>query len=171
VFNPPPLCFLPPSLPVQFFVAFDDPAVQLPQAIAWYTLCILIVNTYMLICSFQCPAIAISNFFWLELSEILLVIGQFNQQPAGTGCIKAGAVIQIILAISCQSPPDLCPPGTPTCAAAASLALPPALPLPAWHSHSALPLPGWHSPGSLALPVPGWHFVRPELCARERHSL
>lgn len=87
---------------MQYFGAFAEPAIELPQAIAWYTLCILIANSYMLICSLQCPAIAISNFFWLELSEILLVIGQFNQQPAGTGCIKAGAVIQIILAISCQ---------------------------------------------------------------------
>lgn len=87
---------------MQYFGAFAEPAIELPQAIAWYTLCILIANSYMLICSLQCPAIAISNFFWLELSEILIVIGQFNQQPAGTGCIKAGAVIQIILAISCQ---------------------------------------------------------------------
>lgn len=86
----------------QFFTAFADPAVELPQAIAWYTLCILIVNTYMLICSLQCPAIAVSNFFWLELSELLLVIGQFYQQPAGTGCIKAGGAVQVILAISCS---------------------------------------------------------------------
>ena len=82
--------------------------------IAWILLAFAIFNTYMLIWSTQVNAAVFGVFLTLELTEIILFIGNFS---GSSGTVKFGGYVGVLTAISPGTPRR---PGSPTGWAAAS---------------------------------------------------
>jgi len=70
-------------------------AAQLGNDLAWITLAFLIFNTYMLIFSLYVNKAVFTVFLTLELTELILIIGNFS---SSTSAIKVGGVVGIITA-------------------------------------------------------------------------
>jgi succinate-acetate transporter protein len=69
-------------------VAGKVPAAEVPPSLAWILLAFLIFNTYMLLWSTRVNAAVFLVFLTLELTELLLVIGNFNGDAAGKGFVQ-----------------------------------------------------------------------------------
>jgi uncharacterized protein len=63
--------------------------------VAWILLSFAIFNTYMLIWSTQVNAAVFAVFFFLEITEIVLFIGNFS---GSSGTVKFGGIVGIITA-------------------------------------------------------------------------
>jgi succinate-acetate transporter protein len=72
--------------------------VNVPHALGWFVLAFAIFNTYMLISSLRLNMAVFGVFLTLEITEILLFIGYFNGQGAGTGWVQIGGVVGVITA-------------------------------------------------------------------------
>jgi succinate-acetate transporter protein len=70
-------------------------AAQLGNDLAWITLAFLIFNTYMLIFSLFVNKAVFSVFLTLEVTELILIIGNFG---SSTSAIKLGGYLGIITA-------------------------------------------------------------------------
>ncbi|MGD0810702.1 MAG: acetate uptake transporter [Acidimicrobiales bacterium] len=70
-------------------------AAQLGNDLAWITLAFLIFNTYMLIFSLFVNKAVFSVFLTLEITELILIIGNFG---SSTSAIKLGGYLGIITA-------------------------------------------------------------------------
>ena len=64
--------------------------------IAWILLAFAIFNTYMLLWSTQVNAAVFAVFLTLELTEIILFIGNFSNS---SGTVKFGGIVGIITAV------------------------------------------------------------------------
>lgn len=72
---------------------------NLPNALAWFLLAFAIFNTYMLLHSTRVSVAVFLVFLTLEITEILLVIGFFNEAHGGTsGITQAGGWAGIVTA-------------------------------------------------------------------------
>jgi succinate-acetate transporter protein len=73
---------------------------NLPNAVAWFLLAFAIFNTYMLLWSTQVTVAVFAVFLTLEITEILLVIGNFvaAHGHANNGWIHAGGWVGILTA-------------------------------------------------------------------------
>lgn len=74
-------------------------AVNIPHALGWFVLAFAIFNTYMLISSLRVNVAVFAVFLTLEITEILLFIGYFAGQGAGTGWVQFGGIVGIITAL------------------------------------------------------------------------
>jgi len=84
------------GLYVTLVVPADKPtAAQVGNDLGWILLAFLIFNTYMLMWSTQVNTAVFAVFLVLELTELLLVIGNFS---SSTGWIKTGGVVGVITA-------------------------------------------------------------------------
>ena len=81
--------------------ASDLTGANLPNAVAWFLLAFAIFNTYMLLWSTQVSVAVFLVFLTLEATEILLVIGNFDEAHgnANNGWIHLGGWVGIITAI------------------------------------------------------------------------
>jgi hypothetical protein len=70
-------------------------AAQLGNDLAWITLAFLIFNTYMLIFSLFVNKAVFAVFLTLEITELILIIGNFG---SSTSAIKLGGYLGIITA-------------------------------------------------------------------------
>ena len=64
---------------------------DVPNTVAWFLLAFAIFNTYMLIWSMRVNKAVFGVFLTLEITEILLVIGNFNCRRTATRSIRLGA--------------------------------------------------------------------------------
>jgi succinate-acetate transporter protein len=73
---------------------------NLPNALAWFLLAFAIFNTYMLLWSSQVSLAVFGVFATLEATEILLVIGNFEEAHghANSGWIHWGGWVGIVTA-------------------------------------------------------------------------
>ena len=83
------------------FALLVAPHAASPAAVAndegWIVLSFLIFNTYMLLWSLFVSKAVFAVFLTLEVTEILLVIGNWNHN--GSGFLKAGGVVGVITAL------------------------------------------------------------------------
>ncbi|MGH7903696.1 MAG: acetate uptake transporter [Candidatus Dormibacteraceae bacterium] len=75
------------------------PAAIVPHSLAWFLLAFAIFNTYMLIASTRVNIAVFGVFLTLEVTEILLFIGFFQNQAAGAGLVGAGGIVGVITAL------------------------------------------------------------------------
>src|SRR5216684_6500323 len=75
------------------------PAADVSQDLGWFLLSFAIFNTYMLFWSARINMSVFLVFLTLEVTEILLFIGNFNGNKAGTGLVALGGYVGIITAI------------------------------------------------------------------------
>jgi uncharacterized protein len=80
-------------------VAPKATGLQPNRDLGWILLAFAIFNTYMLIISTQVNAAVFAVFLTLELTEILLFIGNFATKTGTSGLITAGGVVGVITAI------------------------------------------------------------------------
>ena len=74
------------------------PAAEVPNAVGWFLLAFAIFNTYMLFWSMRINLAVFMVFLTLELTEILLFIGNFNGSKAGEGLILVGGLVGVLTA-------------------------------------------------------------------------
>ena len=74
------------------------PAKEVTPSLGWILLAFAIFNTYMLIWSSRINMAVFLVFLTLEATEILLFIGNFAGNAAGTGAVAAGGIVGIITA-------------------------------------------------------------------------
>jgi|SRR5438445_249325 len=74
------------------------PAADVPNAVGWFLLAFAIFNTYMLFWSMRTNTAVFAVFLTLELTEILLFIGNFNGAKAGEGLILVGGLVGVLTA-------------------------------------------------------------------------
>jgi succinate-acetate transporter protein len=74
------------------------PAADVPNAVGWFLLAFAIFNTYMLFWSTRTNTAVFAVFLTLELTEILLFIGNFNGAKAGEGLILVGGLVGVLTA-------------------------------------------------------------------------
>jgi uncharacterized protein len=83
-----------------FWARFVAPTAKSAAAanhdVAWILLAFAIFNTYMLIMSTQVNLAVFAVFLTLELTEIILFIGNFSNS---TGTVKVGGVVGVITAL------------------------------------------------------------------------
>jgi uncharacterized protein len=74
---------------------------NLPNAVAWFLLAFAIFNTYMLLWSTQVSVAVFLVFLTLEVTEILLVIGNFDAAHghANNGWVHLGGWVGIVTAL------------------------------------------------------------------------
>ena len=77
---------------------------QLNRDLGWIVLSFLIINTYLLLLSSQVNMAVFLVFLTLELTEIFLVIGNFNTKtailpPHSGGMITVGGIIGVVTAL------------------------------------------------------------------------
>jgi len=74
---------------------------NLPNAVAWYLLAFAIFNTYMLLWSTQVSVAVFLVFLTLEATELLLVIGNFDEAHgnANSGWVHLGGWVGIATAV------------------------------------------------------------------------
>lgn len=69
---------------------------QIDNDLAWILLAFLLFNTYMLLWSLFVNKAVFAVFLTLEITEVLLVIGNFEAQ---TNIVKAGGIVGVITAV------------------------------------------------------------------------
>lgn len=69
-----------------------------PHDIGWYLLAFAVFNTYMLVWSTKVNVAVFAVFLTLEVTEVLLFLGNFANQAAGSGLTKLGGIIGILTA-------------------------------------------------------------------------
>jgi succinate-acetate transporter protein len=74
------------------------PAADVPNAVGWFLLGFAIFNTYMLFWSMRTNTAVFGVFLTLEITEILLFIGNFNGAKAGEGLILVGGLVGVLTA-------------------------------------------------------------------------
>jgi succinate-acetate transporter protein len=81
--------------------AADLTGANLPNAVAWFLLAFAIFNTYMLLWSTQVNVAVFLVFLTLEATEILLVIGNFDEAHgnANSGWVHLGGWVGIVTAL------------------------------------------------------------------------
>ncbi|HEY4024977.1 MAG TPA: acetate uptake transporter [Candidatus Dormibacteraeota bacterium] len=70
------------------------------QSLGWILLAFAIFNTYMLVWSARINVAVFTVFLTLEVTEILLFIGNFSGSAAGTGLVQLGGYVGILTAIA-----------------------------------------------------------------------
>ena len=74
------------------------PTADVAPSLAWILLAFAIFNTYMLLWSTRVSNAVFLVFLTLEITEILLVIGNFNKDAAGSGITALGGYAGIVTA-------------------------------------------------------------------------
>ncbi len=74
------------------------PVADIAPAQAWILLAFAIFNTYMMLWSTRVSMAVFLVFLTLEITEILLVIGNLNKDVAGSGVIALGGYMGIVTA-------------------------------------------------------------------------
>jgi uncharacterized protein len=74
------------------------PAADVSNALGWFLLAFAIFNTYMLAWSMRINTAIFMVFLTLEITEILLFIGNFNGSKAGEGLILVGGLVGVLTA-------------------------------------------------------------------------
>ena len=74
------------------------PAADVFNAVGWFLLAFAIFNTYMLFWSMRVNTAVFMVFLTLEITEILLFIGNFNGSKAGEGLILVGGLVGVLTA-------------------------------------------------------------------------
>jgi succinate-acetate transporter protein len=74
------------------------PAADVPNAVGWFLLAFAIFNTYMLVWSMRTNTAVFMVFLTLEITEILLFIGNFNGSKAGEGLVLVGGLVGVLTA-------------------------------------------------------------------------
>ena len=74
------------------------PAADVPNAVGWFLLAFAVFNTYMLAWSMRTNFAVFGVFLTLEITEILLFIGNFNGSKAGEGLILVGGLVGVLTA-------------------------------------------------------------------------
>ena len=72
---------------------------DLSQSLGWILLAFAIFNTYMLVWSSRINMAVFAVFLTLEITEILLFIGNFSGNAAGTGLVSIGGWVGILTAL------------------------------------------------------------------------
>jgi succinate-acetate transporter protein len=75
------------------------PDAAVPHSLGWILLAFAIFNTYMLLWSARVNMAVFFVFLTLELTEILLCIGNFQGQAFGSGFIQIGGFVGILTAL------------------------------------------------------------------------
>ncbi len=75
------------------------PAGDVSKDLGWFLLSFAIFNTYMLFWSARVNMSVFLVFLTLEITEILLFIGNFNGDKAGTGLVALGGWMGVVTAI------------------------------------------------------------------------
>jgi succinate-acetate transporter protein len=75
------------------------PAKDVPNAVGWFLLAFAIFNTYMMFWAARINMAVFSVFLTLEITEILLFIGNFSGNAAGSGLVALGGWMGIITAL------------------------------------------------------------------------
>ncbi|HKF77818.1 MAG TPA: acetate uptake transporter [Candidatus Dormibacteraeota bacterium] len=114
---------------VALFLFGKVEAKDLAPALGWILLSFAIFNTYMMLWSTRINMAVFAVFLTLELTEILLFIGNFAGSAAGTGLVLVGGWVGILTALTAfyasaagvingMSPSPVLPVGRPLWAAA-----------------------------------------------------
>ena len=74
------------------------PVADVPNAVGWFLLAFAIFNTYMLFWSMRVNTAVFMVFLTLEITEILLFIGNFNGSKAGEGLVLVGGLVGVLTA-------------------------------------------------------------------------
>src|SRR2546427_3279315 len=74
------------------------PAADVTNALGWFLLAFAIFNTYMLFWSMRINTAVFGVFLTLEITEILLFIGNFNGSKAGEGLVLVGGLVGVLTA-------------------------------------------------------------------------
>jgi uncharacterized protein len=74
------------------------PAAEVSNAVGWFLLAFAIFNTYMLLWSTRTNTAVFMVFLTLEITEILLFIGNFNGSKAGEGLVLVGGLVGVLTA-------------------------------------------------------------------------
>ncbi|MGH7777143.1 MAG: acetate uptake transporter [Candidatus Dormibacterales bacterium] len=74
-------------------------SVSITHALAWFLVAFAIFNSYMLIASTRVNLAVFGVFLTLEVTEILLFIGNFQNQAAGQGLVQIGGIVGVITAL------------------------------------------------------------------------
>jgi len=74
------------------------PVADVSNAVGWFLLAFAIFNTYMLVWSMRINTAVFMVFLTLELTEILLFIGNFNGSKAGEGLVLVGGLVGVLTA-------------------------------------------------------------------------
>jgi succinate-acetate transporter protein len=73
-------------------------AADVTPGLAWILLAFAIFNTYMLLWASRVNAAVFAVFLTLEITEILLFLGNFNKDAAGSGLVALGGYMGLITA-------------------------------------------------------------------------
>jgi succinate-acetate transporter protein len=73
-------------------------AADVAPGLAWILLAFAIFNTYMLLWASRVNAAVFAVFLTLEITEILLFIGNFSNEAAGSGLVALGGYMGLITA-------------------------------------------------------------------------
>ncbi|HSR24783.1 MAG TPA: acetate uptake transporter [Candidatus Eisenbacteria bacterium] len=72
---------------------------EITQSLGWILLAFAIFNTYMLIWSARINMAVFLVFLTLEVTEILLFVGNFSGNAAGSGLVAIGGYVGIVTAL------------------------------------------------------------------------
>lgn len=75
------------------------PGTDVPHSLGWILLAFAIFNTYMLLWSMRVNVAVFLVFLTLEVTEILLFIGNFNGNAPGSGLVQWGGYVGIVTAL------------------------------------------------------------------------
>jgi succinate-acetate transporter protein len=73
---------------------------EISQSLGWILLGFAIFNTYMLIWSARLNVAVFAVFLTLEITEILLFVGNFSGNAAGSGLVAVGGYVGILTALT-----------------------------------------------------------------------
>jgi uncharacterized protein len=73
-------------------------AADVAPGLAWILLAFAIFNTYMLLCASRVNGAVFSVFLTLEITLVLLAIGNFNKEIAGSGLVALGGYMGLVTA-------------------------------------------------------------------------
>ena len=72
--------------------------VEIAPSLGWILLAFAIFNTYMLLWASRVSVAVFGVFLTLEVTEILLFLGNFNKDAAGTGLVALGGYMGLVTA-------------------------------------------------------------------------
>ncbi len=72
---------------------------DVPKTLGWILLSFAIFNTYMLAWSARINVAVFAVFLTLEITEILLFIGNFGGNAAGSGLVQVGGLVGLLTAL------------------------------------------------------------------------